>query len=40
MKEIEGDYIQNPDGTWSKAKPGLIDKIIAWVKEIIGLIHD
>ena len=45
MKEIEGDYVQNPDGTWKRVRrtdynPGIITRIIDWFKEIIILIKD
>ena len=49
MKEIEGDYVQNPDGSWSKRsdkedkdrKQHLdFDTAINWLRTIFSLIHD
>ena len=42
MKEIQGDYIQNPDGTWKKikTKPTIISRIIDWFKEVLEIIHN
>ena len=49
MKEIEGDYIQNSDGSWSKrkdkenedcqGKPVEFDNIINWLRTIFKLMH-
>ena len=49
MKEIEGDYIQNPDGSWSKRKDKEnkdrqqksveFDNIINWLRTIFKLMH-
>ena len=49
MKEIEGDYIQNPDGSWSKRedkededrqqKSVEFDSIINWLRTIFRLLY-